>query len=132
MGPRRGAVDHAHRLGDHRGAQVVHDRGVEAGRQPVTHSAFTLYTECRLYVRTVDERPRCDITSKNFLSRSGTGCTTGWVHRHPAEPSTDARRYEERPMSLTVAVAQFAPCEDKRANLDTMIGLLRQAAGRGA
>ena len=23
------------------------------------------------------------------------------------------------PMSLTVAVAQFAPCEDKRANLDT-------------
>lgn len=35
-------------------------------------------------------------------------------------------------MSLTVAVAQFAPSEDKNTNLDTMIALLRQAAERGA
>ena len=35
-------------------------------------------------------------------------------------------------MSLTAAIAQFAPGEDKAANVDTMIGLLTQAAERGA
>ena len=35
-------------------------------------------------------------------------------------------------MSLTAAVAQFAPSEDKAANLDTMIDLLNRAAERGA
>lgn len=35
-------------------------------------------------------------------------------------------------MSLTVAVAQFAPSEDKGANLEAMTGLLKQAAERGA
>ncbi|MGU3497655.1 carbon-nitrogen hydrolase family protein [Mycobacterium sp. C31M] len=35
-------------------------------------------------------------------------------------------------MNLTAAIAQFAPSEDKAANLDTMIGLLGQAAARGA
>ena len=35
-------------------------------------------------------------------------------------------------MSLTAAIAQFAPSEDKAANLDVMIGLLGQAAERGA
>jgi predicted amidohydrolase len=35
-------------------------------------------------------------------------------------------------MSLTAAIAQFAPSEDKAANIDTMLDLLRQAAARGA
>ena len=35
-------------------------------------------------------------------------------------------------MSLTAAIAQFAPGEDKAANVDTMIGLLTRAAERGA
>jgi predicted amidohydrolase len=35
-------------------------------------------------------------------------------------------------MSLTAAIAQFAPTEDKAANLEAMTGLLRQAAERGA
>jgi deaminated glutathione amidase len=35
-------------------------------------------------------------------------------------------------MSLTAAIAQFAPTEDKAANLDVITGLLRQAAERGA
>ncbi|WP_425003660.1 carbon-nitrogen hydrolase family protein [Mycolicibacterium sp. S3B2] len=35
-------------------------------------------------------------------------------------------------MSLTAAIAQFAPGEDKAANVDTMIGLLTQAADHGA
>ena len=35
-------------------------------------------------------------------------------------------------MNLTAAVAQFAPSEDKTANIDTMIGLAGQAAARGA
>lgn len=35
-------------------------------------------------------------------------------------------------MNLTAAIAQFAPTEDKAANLQTMIGLLEQAAARGA
>ena len=35
-------------------------------------------------------------------------------------------------MSLTAAIAQFAPSEDKPANIETMIGLLEQAAARGA
>ena len=35
-------------------------------------------------------------------------------------------------MSLTAAIAQFAPGEDKAANVDTMIGLLTRAADRGA
>jgi predicted amidohydrolase len=35
-------------------------------------------------------------------------------------------------MTLTAAIAQFAPTEDKAANLQTMIGLLEQAAARGA
>jgi deaminated glutathione amidase len=35
-------------------------------------------------------------------------------------------------MSLTAAIAQFAPSEDKAANLKVMIGLLRQAVERGA
>ncbi len=35
-------------------------------------------------------------------------------------------------MSLTVAVAQFAPSEDKGANLEAITGLLQQAAERGA
>ncbi len=36
------------------------------------------------------------------------------------------------PMTLTAAVAQFAPSEDKAANLEAIIGILRQAADRGA
>ena len=35
-------------------------------------------------------------------------------------------------MNLTAAIAQFAPSEDKTANIDTMIGLLERAAARGA
>lgn len=35
-------------------------------------------------------------------------------------------------MSLTAAIAQFAPSDDKAANVEVMIGLLRQAADRGA
>ncbi|WP_197375674.1 carbon-nitrogen hydrolase family protein [Mycolicibacterium baixiangningiae] len=35
-------------------------------------------------------------------------------------------------MSLTAAVAQFAPSDDKAANVDVMIGLIRQAAAYGA
>lgn len=35
-------------------------------------------------------------------------------------------------MSLTAAIAQFAPGEDKAANVDTMIGLLTRAANQGA
>ena len=35
-------------------------------------------------------------------------------------------------MSLTAAIAQFAPGEDKAANVDTMIGLLTRAAELGA
>ena len=35
-------------------------------------------------------------------------------------------------MRLTAAIAQFAPGEDKAANVDTMIGLLTRAAERGA
>lgn len=35
-------------------------------------------------------------------------------------------------MNLTAAIAQFAPSEDKAANLDVMVGLLREAAERGA
>lgn len=35
-------------------------------------------------------------------------------------------------MNLTAAVAQFAPSEDKAANIETMLGLLEQAAARGA
>ncbi|OAN39150.1 carbon-nitrogen hydrolase family protein [Mycolicibacterium iranicum] len=35
-------------------------------------------------------------------------------------------------MSLTAAIGQFAPGEDKNANIDTMVGLLRRAADLGA
>lgn len=35
-------------------------------------------------------------------------------------------------MTLTAAIAQFAPTEDKAANLDVMVGLIRDAAERGA
>jgi len=35
-------------------------------------------------------------------------------------------------MTLTAAVAQFAPSEDKAANLDTIVDLLRQAADQNA
>ncbi len=35
-------------------------------------------------------------------------------------------------MNLTAAIAQFAPSEDKAANIDTMLGLIDQAAARGA
>lgn len=35
-------------------------------------------------------------------------------------------------MNLTAAVAQFAPTEDKSANIETMIGLLERAKARGA
>lgn len=35
-------------------------------------------------------------------------------------------------MNLTAAIAQFAPSEDKAANVDTMVGLIEQAAARGA
>ena len=35
-------------------------------------------------------------------------------------------------MTLTAAIAQFAPSEDKAANVDAMIDLLRQAAAQGA
>ncbi|MGW0160002.1 carbon-nitrogen hydrolase family protein [Mycobacterium sp. NPDC003323] len=35
-------------------------------------------------------------------------------------------------MNLTVAIAQFAPSQDKTANIQTMLGLLEQAAARGA
>lgn len=35
-------------------------------------------------------------------------------------------------MTLTAAIAQFAPSDDKAANLEVMIDLLRQAAARGA
>ena len=35
-------------------------------------------------------------------------------------------------MSLTAAIGQFAPGEDKNANVDTMVGLLKRAADLGA
>jgi deaminated glutathione amidase len=35
-------------------------------------------------------------------------------------------------MNLTAAIAQFAPSEDKAANIETMLGLIDQAAARGA
>lgn len=35
-------------------------------------------------------------------------------------------------MNLTAAIAQFAPGEDKAANLEAMVSLIREAAGRGA
>ncbi|MDF2829493.1 MAG: nitrilase/cyanide hydratase and apolipoprotein N-acyltransferase [Mycobacterium sp.] len=35
-------------------------------------------------------------------------------------------------MTLTAAIAQFAPSEDKEANVETMVDLLRQAAAQGA